>query len=440
MAGIKRQHTKRRPAEAIVRRLQTKDRQAYFAGGCVRDLVMRRKPKDYDVVTDAVPAEISRLFRRTIPVGRRFGMVLVIEHGIPIEVSTFRGARAGGFSRSPEADVRKRDFTVNGLLYDPVRREIFDYVGGREDIRRKTIRFIGDPDERVGEDGLRLIRAVRLAAELGFEIEKKSHAVLRRRAGEISRVSRERVRDELVKILTGPAPARAFRMLDDTGLLPVILPEVAAMKGVKQPEEFHPEGDVFTHTLLMLDRLAGSSPTLALAVLLHDVGKPATFSVSDRIRFDGHDRRGAEMTKEIMKRLRFSNAETNRVVAGVENHMRVLNALRMRPATRERMFLRETFLEELELHRLDCLASHGDLSVWRFLKRRYGEFRKRPPPVKPLLNGHDLIGLGWREGPGIGRVLCRLLELQLAGKLKTKDEARRWVKALPRDPGPPAER
>lgn len=415
-------------AVEIVKKLQGRGFQAYFAGGCVRDLVMRRTPQDYDIATEATPAEVSRLFTRTIPVGRRFGIVLVVENRIPFEVATFRGEKSKEFSPRPEADVKKRDFTINGLLYDPVRRKVFDYLGGRKDIEKKIIRFIGDPEERIREDSLRLIRAVRLAVGLGFTIEKRSYQAIRRMSVRIRRVSKERIRDELAGILTAPDPYRGFRLLDDTGLLSVILPEVERMKGVMQPEEFHPEGDVFTHTLLMLKGLKKSSLVLALGVLLHDVGKPQTFAVRERIRFNGHDRIGAELAKKIMKRLRFPNTEITKVAACIENHIRILNAPRMREATLQRLFLRETFVDELELHRLDCLASHRDLKVWRFLKKKFIDFKKKPAEEKPLLSGNDLLRMGFAEGPVIGRIHRELLDLQLEGKLRTRAEARQWVR------------
>lgn len=301
---------RKRLASGIVRKLQDEGFQAYFAGGCVRDLVMGRIPKDYDIVTDARPEEVSASFRRTVPVGKEFGILLVVKNRIPFEVATFRAEKHGEFSADPRADVKRRDFTVNGLLYDPVKEKVLDYVEGRKDIRGKKIRFNGIPEERIREDALRLVRAVRLAVNLDFSIEEKSFLAVKKMSSRIGKVSGERIRDELSEILTGPYPHRGISLLDETGLLEMILPEIIRMKSVKQPPEFHPEGDVFTHTMLMLKELKNTSIVLALAVLLHDVGKnEKTFTVSDRIRFNGHDVEGGKLAREVMERLKFPGEE-----------------------------------------------------------------------------------------------------------------------------------
>ena len=430
-----------RAAVGIVRRLREQGHETYFVGGCVRDMLMGRDRRDagaegdYDITTAATPDRIEKIFPRVVPVGKRFGVMLVIEGGHAFHVATFRadleycdGRKPTGvvFSSARE-DVLRRDFTINGLLFDPLEGRLLDFVGGERDIRAGLIRTIGDPRKRFGEDKLRLLRAVRLASTLGFEIEGKTVGAIRELAPEIGVVSGERIRDELVKIMIGPAAGRGVRLLDETGLLEPILPEVHAMKGVRQPEGCHPEGDVFIHTVRMLDMMERPSVVLAFAVLLHDVGKPATFVVRDRIRFPRHQSVGAEITRAICDRLRFPAHVRDRIVACVSNHMVFLEAARMKESTLKRLIARPTFDDELELHRLDTLASDGDLSAWEMLKAKKEEYGKREISPPPLITGRDLLARGYPQGPRIGEILKAVEEMQLEGKLDSKEAALAWV-------------
>lgn len=430
-----RRDSKFRHAVELVQALHDKGHEAFLVGGCVRDLVMRRAPKDYDVATSARPEQVARIFPRTIPVGVQFGVQIVLKAGVPYEVATFRmdkeyrdGRRPEGVVFSgPKEDALRRDFTVNGLFYDPLKRKVIDYVGGQADLKKRMIRAIGDPARRFAEDRLRMLRAVRFAAGLNFAVDPETFLAIRRTSAEITEVSPERIRDELVKLFTGPQPGRGLTLLDESGLLEVILPEVARMKGVAQPPEFHPEGDVFTHTRLLLDQLKGPSAVLALGGLLHDVGKPPTFRVADRIRFDGHDRVGAKMAAAVCRRLRFSNAETDAITEVVADHMRFKDVKQMRLSTLKRFMGLATFPEQLRMHRADCVASHGDLSNWRFLQRRLKQLTPKEIRPKPLITGHDLLRLGHREGPLIGTILRAVEERQLEKELRSKEEALAWV-------------
>jgi poly(A) polymerase len=400
---------------------------------------MGRPCVEHDIATSAHPDEIARLFPRVVPVGRQFGVMLVVQDGHCVHVATFRadmeyrdGRKPSGvrFSSARE-DVLRRDFTMNGLLYDPLEDRLLDFVGGGSDIAAGLIRTIGAPALRFEEDRLRLLRAVRFASTLGFRIEAGTLAALKERAPGIRMVSGERVRDELVKILIGPRAGQGLALLGETGLLRELLPEVHAMKGVRQPERLHPEGDVFAHTVSMLDAMERPDAVLALAVLLHDVGKPSTFSVRDRIHFDGHAAEGGRIAREVCSRLRFPSREREMIAACVENHMVFLDVKRMRESTLKRLMRRPTFRHELDLHRLDCLASDRDLSAWELLVRKreeYGRERISPPP---LLTGRDLIRLGWPEGPEIGRILADLEERQLENRITTRGEALDWVRGLP---------
>lgn len=430
-----RRDPKYRHAVELVRALRDKGHEAFLVGGCVRDLVMRRAPKDYDVATSARPEQVARIFPRTIPVGVQFGVQVVLKVGVPYEVATFRMDKEYRDGRHPEGvvfsgpkeDALRRDFTVNGLFYDPLKRKVIDYVGGQADLKKKLIRAIGDPAQRFTEDRLRMLRAVRFAANLNFAVDPETFLAIRRTSAEIIQVSPERIRVELVKLFTGPHPGRGLDLLDESGLLEVILPEAARMKGVAQPPEFHPEGDVFTHTRLLLDQLKGPSAVLALGGLLHDVGKPPTFRVADRIRFDGHDRVGAKMTEAICRRLRFSNAETDAITELVADHMRFKDVKQMRLSTLKRFMGLATFPEQLKLHRADCLASHKDLSNWRFLQRKLKQLTPKEIKPKPLITGHDLLRLGYREGPLIGTILRSVEEKQLEKELRSKEEALAWA-------------
>ena len=406
----------------------------------MRDQIMGREAKDIDIATNANPSQIQSLFSRTIPVGVQFGVVLVVEEGVSFQVATFRsdGRYVDGrhpvevqYSKTAQKDAQRRDFTINGLYFDPLQNQVLDFVNGREDIQRKVVRTIGDPRIRFQEDKLRLLRAVRFASTLGFEIERKTFEVLCELTDEITEVSAERVREELVKLITGGHADRGLTLLDETGLLKKVLPEISRMKGVQQPPQFHPEGDVFIHTQMMmgmLDPLPERSAILAMSTLLHDVGKPPTFrNAPDRIRFDNHDRVGARMAREICQRLRFSNDEIDQIAEGVEKHMDFKNAPKMREATLKRFMRRPTFQWEIEMHRLDCLASHGDLTVYDFLKEKYTEFQKETPKPELLVTGNDLIQLGFTPGPPFKEILSAVEDQQLEHRLSSKEEAVRWI-------------
>lgn len=430
--------SKKDRALRIVHTLLAAGHEALFAGGCVRDMVLGKEPNDFDIATSARPEEVIRLFRKTVPVGVQFGVVLVIMDSEQFEVATFRtdtgyedGRRPTGvhFTSSKE-DVLRRDFTVNGLLCDPVTDRIIDHVGGIEDIRRKIIRTIGDPFKRFEEDKLRLLRAVRFAANLGFDIEGTTFRALNQMASHIKVVSSERIRDELVKLFTGERPGLGLDLLSKSGLLAEILPEAEAMKGVEQPPEFHPEGDVYIHTKMLLDQLSRPDVVLAFGSLLHDIGKPLTKTVTDRIRFNNHQTVGARMTERILRRLRFSNDEIDNITACVENHMRFKDVPHMREAKLKRFMARPTFLTELELHRIDCLASHGILDNWDFLKVRYEAFLKEPPRPKPLVTGQDLIEMGYSPGPLFKEILTTVEDACLERKIYTKEEAIQLVRQL----------
>jgi poly(A) polymerase len=420
-------------AISIVKRLREAGHTAYFNGGCVRDMVRGVEPEDIDIATSATPEQVQALFTKTVPVGAAFGVVLVLEGEHQYEVATFRSDEAYVDGRrptsvrygSPEEDARRRDFTINGLFFDPIAGQIIDFVDGRADIERKLVRTIGEPRARFTEDKLRLLRCVRFAANLGYEIETATFDAVKEMAAQIHGISAERIRDELVKILTRANAGRGLELLDASGLLREILPEIAAMKGVEQPAEFHPEGDVFQHTRLMLDSLpAIPSTVLAFAVLLHDVGKPPTFvRAPDRIRFNEHDRVGAELTETILRRLRFSNDEIEKTVLCVREHMKFQFVKEMRPAKLKRLMARESFPDELELHRIDCASSHRNLENYEFLKAKAAEM---PPAVlkpPPLLTGHDLLALGLKPGPLVGQILREVEELQLEERLKSRAEA-----------------
>lgn len=420
-------------------------------GGCVRDIVLGREPADYDISTDARPNQLLELFPRAQLVGVQFGVVLVDN----VEIATFRSDhsyRDGRhpsevtFETDPRQDVLRRDFTINALLLDPdaLRRpesaisQVVDYVGGIADLQNHSIHAIGDAEQRFAEDHLRMLRAIRFAARFGFDIEPSTMAAIQKLHREVTRVSAERVRDELVRILTEGGARRGLELLDESGLLGDILPEVAAMKGVAQPPEYHPEGDVWTHTLMMLESLEHATPTLALGILLHDVGKPGTFRIAERIRFDGHVELGERIARDILSRLRFSNADTEQVIALIANHMRFSHVHQMRESTLKRMLRLNRFEEHLELHRRDCLASHGNLDNYEFAKAKFEELppeQLRPPR---LLTGHDLIEAGYRPGPDFARMLEAVEDAQLESRIQSKEEAMRLVKdAFGPPPSPP---
>jgi putative nucleotidyltransferase with HDIG domain len=431
-----------RAATKLVRRLRESGFLAYFAGGCVRDALLRKQPKDIDIATDAKPDEVQKLFARTVAVGAKFGVVRVLEEGLEFEVATFRsdGVYLDGrrpvsvtFS-SPGEDARRRDFTINGMFYDPVEDRVVDFVGGRSDLERRLVRAIGDPNERFSEDHLRLLRAIRFAAALAFEIEPATWKAVTENAHQITTVSQERIRDELVKIMADSHRVRGLDLLDQSGLLQNILPEVSRMHDCEQPPQFHPEGDVYVHTRLMLSLLPeDASPLLALSVLLHDIGKPVTYSfdeVDQRIRFNGHDQVGAEMAMEIMTGLRFSNEEIETVVEAIRNHMVFKDTPNMRPAKLRRFMGRQNFPLELELHRVDCLGSHGDLQTYDLLVNKQREFENEPIIPPPLLTGRDLIALGLKPSPRFGEILEAVQTAQLDGEIKDRSGALKLLQTL----------
>lgn len=436
----------RAKAVEIVRRLQSAGFEAYWVGGCVRDMLLGKEPQDFDIATSARPEQIESLFPRTLPVGRKFGVVIVIEDDWRFQVATFRAESGYRDGRHPDrvsfcearADAARRDFTVNGLFFDPTRGRLHDWVGGAADLRAGILRTIGEPAERFGEDHLRMLRAVRFAAQLGFAIEPETFAALRSNARNIRNVSPERVRDELLKLFSVPHAARGLELLRESGLLELVLPEVAATVGCAQSPPFHPEGTVYDHIRLMLEQLpTNAGASLTWAVLLHDVGKPATASresSTGQIHFHGHEKVGAMMARTVLQRLRFPRKQTEEIVACVLQHMQFKDVLQMRKSTLQRLLLRSTFPLELELHRLDCLGSHGRLEHFNFLKGQAAQLDQRSSVRPPLLGGRDLLALGMKPGPALGALLRRVRELQLQDELKTPAEARTWVKARI-DPG-----
>jgi len=427
-------------ATDIVRRLQAAGFSAFWVGGCVRDFLLGRRPDDYDIVTSALPEQIELLFKRTIPVGRKFGVIVVVQSGHQFQVATFRAEADYRDGRHPgkvvfgdaQADARRRDFTVNGLFYDPVSQQLHDWVSGEPDLRAGIIRTIGLPAERFAEDHLRLLRAVRLAAQLNFKIEPETLAAVQELAPKIRAISAERIRDELLKLFRAPHAARGLDLLQQSGLLAQVLPEIAATVSCEQSPDFHPEGTVFAHLVLMLKQLpADADPLLAWAVLMHDVAKPLTASrdhATGSIHFYGHERIGADMAREILQRLRFPARQTDSVEKAVRYHMQFKDALEMRKATLRRLLMRPTFPLELQLHRLDCLGSHGRLDVFDFLVEQAKELEQRPQIRPPLLKGDDLIALGMKPGPALGALLAEIREKQLQDELTTKAKARLWAK------------
>ena len=486
-------------AGEIVERLQKAGFAAFWVGGCVRDFLLGREPDDFDIATDAKPEQVEKLFKRTVAVGRKFGVMIVVEGGHQFQVATFRAEADYQDGRRPEkiifanaeADASRRDFTVNGLFYDPLTKKIHDWVGGEKDLRAKIIRTIGKPEERFGEDHLRLLRAVRFAAQLNFEIEPKTFAAVKKLAPKIKLISAERIRDELLKLFASPISqtlaltptlspeerenvkdavvnwmlsdssrrgnkklpllgervgvradnlsnyspaARGLILLRDSGLLEHILPELAATIDCEQSPDFHPEGSVFNHIRLMLEKLPpDSNELLPWTVLLHDIAKPATAEKdlqTGSIHFYGHEKIGAEMARAILNRLRFPKKQIDEIVACVLHHMQFKDVKQMRKSTLRRLLLRETFPLELELHKLDCLGSHGDLELYDFLIEQAEELKKKPAIRPPLLTGKDLIALGMKPGKELGALLHEIREKQLADELKNSRQAKAWVKRM----------
>jgi poly(A) polymerase len=446
-------------AADIVRRLHGAGFSAFWVGGCVRDFLLGREPGDYDIATSARPEQVEKLFKRTVAVGRKFGVMVVVESGRPFQVATFRAEADYRDGRHPEqvtygdaeADAQRRDFTVNGLFYDSVAEKLHDWVGGEKDLRAKIIRTIGSPGERFAEDHLRLLRAVRFAAQLGFEIEPQTFAAIKRLAPKIELISAERIRDELIKLFSPPSWSSSFSLSGNTlkrelqppaarglvlllksGLLPGVLPELVATIVCEQSPDFHPEGTVFEHIRLMLEKMPPNAhPSLPWAVILHDIAKPATAELdpaTGKIHFYGHEKVGAALAERILQRLRFPKKQTDEIVACVRQHMQFKDVKQMRKATLRRLLLRKTFPLELELHRLDCLGSHGDLDLYEFLIEQAAELEKQPAIRPPLLTGNDLIALGVKPGPAMGALLAEIREKQLQDELKTPRQARAWAR------------
>jgi poly(A) polymerase len=440
-------------ATSIVQTLRSRGFDAYLVGGCVRDLLLRRDPKDYDVATSATPDQVMSIFPETYAVGAQFGVVLVpapedvadnalaedVSKSLTVEVATFRsdiGYSDGRhpdevrFTRDPREDVARRDFTINGMMLDPLSGEVLDFVGGQKDLKAGIVRAIGDPDRRFAEDKLRMLRAVRFAARFEYTIDPATFAAIRKLAEEIEVVSRERVRDELTRMLMEGHARPAFLLLDDAGLLPHVLPEISAMKGVAQPPEFHPEGDVFAHTLLLLENLPSPCPlTLAWGALLHDVGKPPTFRVAERIRFDDHVDVGVKMAEEICRRLRFAGDDTAQILALVHNHMRFGQATRMSQSTLKRFLRLPAFDEHLALHRADCLASHRNLSTYEFIRQKRAEIPVETMRPARLVTGDDLIAQGHVPGPRFREILGAVEDAQLEGRLPSREAALEFVRS-----------
>jgi poly(A) polymerase len=434
--------TARELANSICDVLRRNGHQALLVGGCVRDLLLGREPADYDVTTDATPGQVMELFPESIGVGAQFGVVLVPRDGLKVEVATFRsdvGYSDGRhpdrvvYAKTPQEDVQRRDFTINGLLMRHDTGEILDFVDGQADLKAGVIRAIGEPDRRFAEDKLRMMRAVRFASRFEFEIEHATFAAIRRHAGSVTDVSAERIREELTKILTEGAARTGFELLEKSWLLSIVLPEIAAMKGVPQPPQFHPEGDVWIHTLLMIEGLpSGSSATLAWGVLLHDVGKPPTFrpasQTGDRIRFDHHVDVGVRMAEAICQRYKFSNEETEQIIALVANHMRFGAVEEMRKSTLKRFVRLPRFEEHLELHRLDCMSSHRHLESYGFVRRFLEETPVEEVRPQRVLTGTDLSEMGYIPGPVFSEILRAVEDAQLEGQIKTKEEAEEFVR------------
>jgi len=434
----------------IVRQLQVAGFSAFWVGGCVRDFLLGREPQDFDIATDAKPEQVEKLFARTVPVGKKFGVIVVVENEHNFQVATFRAESDYEDGRRPEkihfsdakADALRRDFTVNGLFYDPISKKTHDWVGGEKDLRAKIIRTIGKPEERFAEDHLRLLRAIRFAAQLNFEIEPETFAAVKAFAPKIKIISAERIRDELLKLFRPPHAARGLDLLRESGLLEYILPELAATISCEQSPDFHPEGSVFNHIRAMLKQLpqpssqsdcgaASQFELLPWTVLLHDIGKPPTAEkdlATGKIHFYTHEKVGADMSEKILERLKFPRKQIDEIVACVRQHMQFKDVKQMRKATLRRLLLRETFPLELELHKLDCLGSHGGLEFYDFLIEQAEELKQKPQIRPPLLTGKDLIELGMKPGPEMDALLHEIREKQLAEELKTPREAKAWVK------------
>lgn len=426
-----------RVAKQVVTTLNNKGYSAYCVGGCARDMVMGKSPWEYDITTSATPEQVTEIFSHTVPIGASFGVMLVLKDEFTFEVATFRKDESYSDGRHPdsvtysgdvEEDVLRRDFTINGMLYDPIKEEVIDYTGGLDDIDAGIIKAIGEPVKRFTEDKLRMMRAIRFCSRYGFEIEKKTYEAILELAPEIYQVSSERVRDELIKIISQENPGTGLMLLSETGLLNMILPEIEKMRGVEQPPEFHPEGDVFVHTCLVLDKLYENTqgevpPELALGALLHDVGKPPTYSVSDRIRFNAHDRVGAEMSRSICRKLKLSNKQSDTIYELIREHLKFKDVFKMRKSTLKRFIGMEDFDLHLALHLADCQASHGMRDAYDFVVEKLEELGEEEIKPKPLIGGQELIDMGYKPGPLFSEILNAVEEAQLEGEIASHEEA-----------------
>lgn len=431
-------------ARSIVETLHSNGYKAFFVGGCLRDALLDHKLQEheYDITTNAPPEDIQKLFPKNVPIGRQFGVILVHCDNSQVEVATFRKESKYEDGRHPSEvkystseieDISRRDFTINGMLYDPIKNEIHDHVNGEKDLQEAVIRTIGDPELRFGEDKLRMIRAVRFASRLSFTIEDGTFKAIRQLNSSINEVSKERIRDEILKIITQQNPGEGIKLLDKTGLLKHILPEVSDMIGVEQPPQFHPEGDVFIHTCIVLDKLyeiteGEYSDEVAMGALLHDVGKPPTFEISDRIRFNGHDRVGAAMAKKICKRLRLSRKQTEHIASLINEHLKFKDVLKMKESTLKKFISIPKFDEHLTMHLADCLGSHGITEAHDFIKHKLESLTEEEIKPPPLINGNDLIRCGLKPGPLFSKILNKIEEQQLEGKLTDRESAITFVK------------
>jgi len=428
-------------AKAIVGQLKSAGFKAFLVGGCVRDIAMGIPPQEYDIATGATPQDVMKIFPSTVPVGISFGVVLVLEGNNKFEVASFRKEEKYTDGRHPDRvvystdekeDVMRRDFTINGMLYEPFEETVIDLIGGLDDIKRRVIKTIGKPDDRFKEDKLRMLRAIRFGAGLDFVIEQDTFLSIKSLAPLISQVSKERIRDEIIKIITQSHPGNGLRLLRESKLLRYILPEVEKMNGVPQPPEFHPEGDVFNHTCIILDKLyeitgGDNSPELAMGALLHDIGKPDTYTVTDRIRFNGHDRIGARMAKNICKDLKFSKKQIEIITSLVKEHLKFKDVFKMREATIKRFLGMSNFDDHFKLHLADCLASHGSTEAYDFIVKKLKDYKKEELKPKPLLNGYDLIDMGYPRGPLYSKILGSLEEAQLEGTVTNREDAKSFI-------------
>jgi poly(A) polymerase len=431
-------------AVRIVDKLRAAGYAGYFVGGAVRDMLLGKAPKDIDIATSATPEQAAEIFPRHRNIGAEFGILMIVEDGIPFELATFREEReyADGrhpevvkYAGSPELDAARRDFTINGMFYDPVADRILDFTGGQRDLEKGVIRTIGNAEQRFSEDYLRMLRAVRFTARLSFELDREAAGAILKLKRNLNRLPAERIRDELNLMLTGPAPAAAIRLLHKLGLLEMALPEVAALDGITQPEQFHPEGDVLTHTLLMLDHMALPGVELAWSILLHDAGKPSTHSIdeSGAGHFYRHDEKSAEIAENCLSRLKFSRKEIDAVVHAVKNHMRFAMVDKMRPPKLKRLIAEEDFPLQLELHRIDCISSHSKLGNYLLLLDMLCQAGGETALPEPLVNGHDLMATGLKPGPQLGKILREIAEMQLAGEISTKENAIAFARHFLRD-------